>query len=198
MIFDGNASGRPKKQQWHHFIDHTAFATAGIFPVAASTPSEWDHALRLINRSATARFCERDHGATAEQMGTISRGDVEKFALSRLSNSVGMTFDGRLLGTCTLRLGYLVEMLFDDCRSGICSTAKATFGLASDKLEVEELRFMCTHTPAEHAPCITLHGCRSDSGGTALLKRDAEIVRLTNAHVESRETAVPRRASENA
>jgi hypothetical protein len=113
--------------------------------------------------------------ATVATFGLASdRPEVEKLRLTRAHaptdlrggrSGPGETLDSMVAsrvqgGTALLRRA-----------SGNCSTAEAMLGLASNKLEVEMLRFNCTHTPADHAPCITLHGCRSDSGGTALLKQ---------------------------
>jgi hypothetical protein len=101
--------------------------------------------------------------ATVATFGLASdRPEVEKLRLTRALAPTDSMVAGRVQGgTALLRR-----------TSGNCSTTEAMFGLASNKLEVEMLRFNRTHTPANHAPCVTLHGCRSDSGGTALLKRN--------------------------
>jgi hypothetical protein len=159
MIFDGNATKRFADQQ-RRFVKESAAVT-----------------IRPCSR-VEFHFDGRLFGTCIAAMATFGlasdRPEVEKLRLTRAlaptelhggRSGPGETLDSMVAGRVQKGTALLRRA------SENCSTAEIMFGLASNRLEVETLRFNCTHTPANHAPCITLHGCRSDSGGTALLKR---------------------------
>jgi hypothetical protein len=68
------------EDQCHLYYERTALMAADIYTKAFSTPSEWDHALRLINHLDPVRFWEgRPSGpqqAGSEHMGSVHKGGV--------------------------------------------------------------------------------------------------------------------------
>jgi hypothetical protein len=68
------------EDQCHLFYERTALMAADIYTKAFTTPSEWDHALRLINHFEPERFWGGrpigPHEINSEHMGSLHKGGI--------------------------------------------------------------------------------------------------------------------------
>jgi hypothetical protein len=138
---DGNAPWRLANLQRCFVKEHA--------DVENFTPSEWDHALRMINHT-DSRLCEElptgPHEAIAVHVGSICRRDVATFGLASNRPEIKT-----LRFVCTHTPAEL-----DCCSSGPGGSLDTN--RSRHRSELETSRRMCAHTPTE------LDGCSSGSG----------------------------------